>query len=84
MRHERGFEIADLKSQIWSIGFENLVSHPVIGRSGCRLQGREFFVKRAAESQAWCPQVMESEGDLSLRVNCQASYAGTCLRFPSG
>ena len=82
MRHERGFEIADLKFGVLDLKIS--CSHPAIGRSGCRLQGREFFVKRAAESQAWCPQVMESEGDLSLRVNCQASYAGTCLRFPSG
>jgi len=61
----------------------NLTSFPATGGSGCESQGREVFANRAAQSQAWCPQVMGSEGDLSRWVNCYVSYAGTELRLPA-
>jgi hypothetical protein len=52
------------------------------GGSGCESQGREIFANLADKSQAWCPQVMGSEGDLSRWINCYVSYAGTESRLP--
>ncbi len=56
---------------------------PATSGSGCESQGREVFANLADKFQAWCPQVMGSEGDLSRWVNYYASYAGTELRLPA-
>jgi hypothetical protein len=61
----------------------SLLFRPATGGSGCESQGREVFANRADKSQAWCPQVMGLEGDLSRWVNCCASYAGTDPRLPA-
>ena len=61
----------------------NLTSCPATGGSGCKSQGCEVFANLAAKSQAWGPQVMGSEGDLSRWVNCDVSYAGTESRLPA-
>ena len=42
------------------------------------VRGCEGFVNLADKSRAWLiPRCKGSEGDLSRRVNCYASYAGT-------
>jgi hypothetical protein len=56
---------------------------PATSGSGCESQDREVFANLADKSQAWCPQVMGSEGDLSRWVNCYTSYAGTEPRLPA-
>jgi hypothetical protein len=57
MRRERGFEISDLK-------FEILIVASCDWSFWLLIAGPRVLRKSRGYSQAWCPQVMESEGDL--------------------